>query len=142
MVSVLDFKGKSDDEIINNAIENRGADGIVVIDAKENGEPWLLDNAILLPEHTTVIINNCKIKLSDKCRDNFFRSANCGLGIEDIEKISDIHIKGVGRAVLEGADHPRATGDCSKILSKPCPYEKEDLIKYADWIPEDRKKKR
>ena len=130
MINVLNFSGESDDAIINSAIANKDADGIVVIPAKENREPWILDNAILLPENTTVILNNCTIKLSDKCRDNFFRTANCGVEIEDVEKIHNVHINGIGNVILEGADHPRSTGDSSKINTVPCPYYKEDLIKY------------
>lgn len=139
MVYAADFTGKTDDEIINNAIKSKDADATVVITPKKDNEPWVLDNSILLPENTTIIINNCKIKLSDKCRDNFFRSANCGAGIEDVKKIHNIHIKGIGNAVLEGADHPRSTGDSSKSLAVPSPHEKEDLIRLASWIPDERK---
>lgn len=145
MVDVKNFLGKDDSERIQNAINGRTADGIVVISGRNdeecaNGADWLLDRAILLPENTTIIIRNCKIKLSDRCRDNFFRSANCGFGIDFPAETQNIHIKGEGNAVLEGADHPRATGDASKILACPCPYKDEDLIKYAEWVPEDRKK--
>lgn len=144
MVYANDFFGESDADILNSAIENRGRDGIVVIEPrKSDKEPercdWLLDRAILLPSNTTVIIRNCKLKLSDRCRDNFFRSANCGLGIEENEPLFNIHIKGEGCAVLEGADHPRATGDSGKILKNPCPFTVEDICKHADWIEEQRR---
>ncbi len=138
MVNAKDFLG-TDNEKIDSAILGRGADGIVVIEGKENGEPWLLDRAILLPENTTVILRNVKLKLSDKCRDNFFRTANCGLCIDEPKKIKNVRIIGEGRAVLEGADYPRATGDSSKVLSKLCPFTPEDICKYADWVPQDRK---
>ena len=145
MVNVNNYKGLTDNEIIENAIKNKQKDGIVIIPPRENDiEPerdfWLLDRAILIPENTTVILQNCKIKLSDKCRDNFFRTANCGLGIAYPEKIQNIHIKGEGLCVLEGADHPRAVGDESKVLTCPCPYETEDLCRLADWIPDEDKK--
>ena len=144
MVNVNSFKGINDSEIINKAIENRDADGIVLIpkrvsDVEPERNFWLLDSAILLPENTTVILQNCKIKLSDKCRDNFFRSANSGMGIEFPERIKNIHIKGEGSGLLEGADHPRAVGDSSKLLHAPCPHYPEDICKVADWIPEERK---
>ena len=144
MINVNDFKGTNDNEVIENAIQNRGDDGMVLIPPRcSNTEPernwWSLDRAILLPENTTIILRNCKIKLSDKCRDNFFRTANCGIGIAFPEKISNVHIKGEGLCILEGADHPRATGDGSKILAHPCPYMDDDLCKYGYWIPEDRK---
>ena len=114
MVNVNDFLKQGDNEAFDAAIAARGKDGIVMIPPRESADGrdyWLLDRAILLPENTTVILQNCKIKLSDKCRDNFFRSANCGIGIEEIKPLSNIHIRGEGNAVLEGADHPRATGD-------------------------------
>ena len=144
MVYANDFIRSSDSETLNAAILARGADGIVIIEPRTaRSEPerrhWLLDEAILLPSDVTVILRNCTLKLSDKCRDNFFRSANCGLGIEENEPLSNIHIKGEGRAVLEGADHPRASGDGSKVIKRPCPYEVADICKYADWVPEERK---
>jgi len=142
MVNVNDFLKQNDNETLDAAIAARGADGIVVIPPRKSADGrdwWLLDRAILLPANTTVILQNCKIKLSDQCRDNFFRSANCGIGIEDIQPLSNIHIRGEGCAVLEGADHPRATGDGGKILKNPCPFTVEDICKYADWVPAERK---
>lgn len=144
MVYANDFFGDTDSDVLNAAIENRDADGCVIIEPrKSDKEPerayWLLDRAVLLPSNTTVILRNCKLKLSDRCRDNFFRSANCGLGIEDNEPLANIHIKGEGAAELEGADHPRATGDGSKILKNPCPFTVEDICKCADWIEDQRR---
>lgn len=144
MVNANDYISISDSDTLQAAVNSRGKDGIVVIPPRESSidperDYWLLDRAVLLPENTTVILQNCKIKLSDKCRDNFFRTANCGLGIEFPEKVSNIHIKGEGFCELVGADNPRATGDGSKILANPCPYELEDLCRFADWIPQERK---
>lgn len=145
MVNANHFYGSTDSERIQNAINHRESDGIVLIPPR-NGETeperkvWLLDQAVLLPENTIVILQNCKIKLSNQCRDNFFRSANCGMGIEFPEKTSNIHIKGEGVCTLEGADYPRATGDSSKQLHAPCPHLPEDAMRIADWIPEERRK--
>ena len=125
MRTVNDFSGKTDNERIEEAIRNRDGEIVVIPPRKSDIEPgrdwWLLDRAILLPENTTVVLQNCRIKLSDNCRDNFFRSANCGIGIENPPTISSIHIRGVGDCVLEGADHPRSTGDSSKFIACPCP---------------------
>ena len=140
MVYTSNFKGSSDIEVIENAIAAKDADNIVVIEAKKDGTAWLLDRAILIPEDTTIILRGCKIKLSDRCRDNFFRTNNCGIGIDEPKKIKNVHIKGEGPAVLEGADHPRATGDGGKILKNPAPHFEEDAIKISDWIPEERRK--
>ena len=141
MVSVNDFRCATDNESLEQAIANRGPDGIVVIPPRcSEIEPertyWLLDRAILLPANTTVILQNCTIKLSDKCRDNFFRSANCGIGIADPERIENIHIRGEGLCTLLGADHPRAVGDGGKILANPCPYDHEEIVRLGKWKPE------
>ncbi len=79
---------------------------------------WLLDRAILLPSNTTLLLENSVLKLSDKCRDNFIRSANAGPGIKKVEPLENIFVVGVGNARLEGADRPRATGDSGKLLGE------------------------
>jgi hypothetical protein len=48
-------------------------------------ETWLLDSAILLRSDTTLELDHCRIKLSDRCRDDFMRSANWGWGITETE---------------------------------------------------------
>ncbi len=122
-VTPNDFEG-SDSERINQAIAAVATTGQRVVIPKmnrtKNGvrDIWLLDTAILVQSGTTLELQNCHIKLSDRCRDNFIRSANCGLGITDIAPLSDIHIIGVGSVLLEGADHPRATGDSAKTLGE------------------------
>ncbi|HPJ99849.1 MAG TPA: hypothetical protein PKW60_10220 [Candidatus Hydrogenedentes bacterium] len=114
----------SDSERINQAVAAAAASGRRVVIPRTNYAPdgprdlWLLDSAILVQSGTTLELENCRIKLSDRCRDNFIRSANCGLGITDIAPISNVSIRGIGAAVLEGADHPRATGDSAKILGE------------------------
>lgn len=144
MINANDYRSFTDSETLENALCNIRPDGILVIPPRESDiEPerdwWLIDRAILLPANTTVILQNCKIKLSDKCRDNFFRTANCGLGIEDIDEISNVHIRGEGLCILEGADHPRATGDSEKIIANPCAYTVEDLCRLGHWIPEEHR---
>ena len=146
MLNANDFHGATDNETLELAIRNRTPDGIVIIPPRQSAvDPersfWLLDRAVLLPENTTVILQNCRIKLSDRCRDNFFRTANCGFGFPDPAPIRNVHLRGVGTCVLEGADHPRATGDSSKRQHNPCPHREEDLLAIgADWIPEERRK--
>ena len=104
--------------------------------AEDGRDWWLIDSAILLGGGTTLYLDNCRIKLSDACRDNFIRSANCGLGIETVEPIRDVHIIGIGHPVLQGADHPRATGDSGKQLGVQTygtDAGKEDQSQYGDW---------
>lgn len=144
MVNANHFSGMTDNEILESLIANRGEDGVVhigprVSDVEPERNWWLLDRAVLIPENTTIILQNCKIKLSDRCRDNFFRSANCGMGVENPERIHNIHLKGEGLCILEGADHPRGTGDGSKIINHPAPYLPEDIAKYASYASEQVK---
>lgn len=123
MVTPNDFRG-SDVERINQALGAAAGTGRRVVIPRHNlsadgpRDLWLLDSAIVLPGETVLELNNCHLKLSDRCRDNLMRSANCGLGITEIEPLRNIHIYGVGKALLEGADHPRATGDSGKLLGE------------------------
>ena len=123
-VTPNDFEG-SDVQRINRAIEVGAATGrrVVVprINRAADGERavWLLDSAILVRSNTVLEFDNCHVKLSDRCRDNMIRSANCGLGITDIQPLQNVTLRGRGHVLLEGADRPRATGDSAKTLGKP-----------------------
>lgn len=115
------WDGSDSDRIEQAICGARKNGGVVRIrpripDAGSSRDFWLLDRAILVPSDTTLILENCRIKLSDSARDNLIRSANCGLGIREIQPLSNIHILGIGNAVLEGADRPRSTGDWRKPL--------------------------
>jgi len=113
----------SDSERIQAVVNAAAATGGKVViparipDVTAARDHWLLDRAILLPANTTLVLDNCRLKLSDNSRDNLIRSANCGIGISEIQTLHNIQIIGVGTAVLEGADNPRATGDAEKTLS-------------------------
>ena len=102
-----EFKGKDSERIAQalSVLKKQGG-GTLRMPRREDADGrafWLIDEAILLDADTTLIIENCTIKLSDRCRDNFIRSANCGYGIENIQKINNIHVVGIGDAVLLGA---------------------------------------
>ncbi|MBR9800442.1 hypothetical protein GYB59_01490 [bacterium] len=122
-VTPNDFNG-SDVERINQAIEVAAETGTRVVVPRWNQSAngmrnlWLLDSAILVRSNTVLEFDNCHVKLSDRCRDNFIRSHNCGLGITEIETIENVIIRGRGRVLLEGADRPRSTGDSAKTLGK------------------------
>jgi len=102
---------------INEAKKTTGKVVIPRYDVVTKTDVWLIDEAILLPSDFELELNNCKIKLSDRCRDNFIRSANSGLGISSVTHLNNIRVIGVGNVLLEGAAHPRATGDHNKTLS-------------------------
>jgi hypothetical protein len=115
------FEG-TDTDRINQAIKAAATTGAQVtiprlnLRKNEQREVWLLDSAILLPGNVTLLLDDCRLKLSERCRDNFIRSANCGLGLTEIQPLRNIHIRGQGHPILEGADRPRATGDGAKTL--------------------------
>ena len=119
-----DFSGASDVDRINQALQATAGTGRKVAIPRHNiaeggdRDIWLLDSAILIPGDSVLELENCHLKLSDRCRDNFIRSANCGAGITEIEPIRNVRIQGTGNVVLEGADHPRATGDGGKTLGE------------------------
>jgi hypothetical protein len=115
-----DFKGTDSERIAQalSVLKKQGG-GTLRMPRREDADGrafWLIDEAILLDANTTLIIEDCTIKLSDRCRDNFIRSANCGYGIENVQRINNIRVVGIGNAVLLGADNPRATGDSGKKL--------------------------
>ena len=144
MTNANDFAARTDSETIERALAQLDGDRTLLIPPRVSEiEPerdfWLLDRAVLLESDTTVVLRSCKIKLSDKARDNFFRSANCGLGIEDPAPAQNIHIRGEGTCTLEGADHPRATGDSSKRQHAPCPHEPADIARIGTWVPAERR---
>jgi hypothetical protein len=123
VVTPNEFKG-TDVERINRAIEAAASAGCRVVIPHNNvtggkrKDVWMLDSAILLRSHTTLELDNCRLKLSDCCRDNFMRSSNWEPGAAAAKPLEDIHIRGIGAVVLEGADHPRATGDSVKTLGQ------------------------
>lgn len=140
-VSPNDFTG-TDSERINQAIAAGAATGQRVVVPRQNStgsetrDVWLLDTAILVQSGTILELENCHIQLSDAARDNFIRSANCGMGITDIPPMENVYIRGIGRVVLEGADRPRSTGDSAKTLGERTfgtDAGKEGASQTGDW---------
>jgi hypothetical protein len=110
----------------------KGRSNMVVIPAwnARGTNIWSVDSAILLPSKMTLVLDNCTIKLSDKCRDNMFRSDNVGIGITAPKWNHNISIIGVGNVNLYGADNPRATGDGAKRLSLTPDEDRKRLKTY------------
>ncbi|MBQ9545351.1 MAG: hypothetical protein IJV00_09515 [Clostridia bacterium] len=145
MFNALDFIRPTDTETLQAAVDAAAGGGTVVIPRRKSPfEPerdfWLLDSAVLLPSDVNVVLSGCTVKLSDRCRDNFFRSANCGLGIEENEPLKNISIRGECGAKLVGADRPRSTGDSGKTLTNPCPFERDDVLRFAPWLTEEERR--
>lgn len=134
-----DFRGTDSERIEQALAQLPASGGTLVIPPRQDADGrdwWLLDRAILLADHTTLLLDNATLKLSDRCRDNAIRSANCGLGITDVRPMSGIHVLGRGDARIVGADRPRATGDSAKQLgarSFGTDAGKDGESQYGDW---------
>lgn len=97
---------------INACLKHRkGIDGFVMIVLNQDCK---VSSAILLPENTMFIINNCTIAQEDYTFDNVFRSGNVVLEDGDyyylpdrIDTLHNISIVGVGNAVIKGPDANR-----------------------------------
>lgn len=79
-----------------------------------SGKDYFLDEAIVLPSNTHVIIDNCTLKQNDRVFDNIFRGENVKVNPEepygyplDVDTIENIKIEGRGAAKLIGTDVPR-----------------------------------
>jgi len=134
VITPLQFKG-TDTERIQKAIDAASSSTRSITiprSGSKNGEFWSIDEALRLPSGMTVILDNCILQLSDNCRDNMFRSDNVGIGISDPEWNHGIAIIGQGRAVLRGANNPRATGDGLRNLNlNPAPNYNKDRSSYG-----------
>lgn len=108
---VSDFRktAENDDAAIKLCFEAAKSSGerTVVFD----GNDYLIENAVLLPRDTTVIIDGCKIKQKDLSFDNVFRGDNVTVNGDDpyglplgIVPTENIRIIGKNEAVIEGPD--------------------------------------
>ncbi|MDO4425470.1 MAG: hypothetical protein Q4D17_06885 [Planctomycetia bacterium] len=67
------YSGTDSERIVQAVAASAKMGGVVRIPARVPDEKsprtfWLIDSAILLPANTTLIIENCVIKLSNLCR--------------------------------------------------------------------------
>lgn len=112
----------TDSQKIQNALNDAVSNGKVLkigYNKTSLTNLWIIDTAILLKSNSKIVIENSTLKLSNSTRDNIFRSENCGFGINNSSSniIKNLSIKGIGNAVIQGADNPRSTGDSFKTLS-------------------------
>lgn len=142
-----DFDG-TDTERISQAVQKANSTSNLVRIPRVNANGsniWMIDSAILLPSNLTLVLDNCTLQLSDSSRDNMFRSDNVGLGITDPEWNENISIYGIGKAILKGANNPRATGDGARMLTLNPKLEQEKgnwRVSYGtDAGKPDRKQK-
>lgn len=66
---------KTDSQAIADCLEyyiKTPSASVIVFDSKD----WYIDNAILIPPDTTIIIDDCMIKQNNEVFDNVFRGNN------------------------------------------------------------------
>lgn len=118
---VYDFlsDASTDSEAIRNCLKFGSIlkSRTIIFDRKD----WFIDEAIQLPSHTTVIIDNCMIKQNDRVFDNVFRGVNLTLDQDNlygyplrVSNIEHIKILGRGNARIEGCD-TNLEGDHPKL---------------------------
>lgn len=92
----------TDSDIINSLIKEAVDNGTrrAVIKRKENGSPWFIDRAILVPSDFTLIVDDCIVQLAPGVKDNIIR--NKGAVPCAVESNRNITIKGKGKAILCG----------------------------------------
>ena len=100
---------KSDSEAINLAVrtaKERGVDKVLIPrENKRTGAPlWEIAEAILLPSGIEIVLDNCTLRQADGCFDNIFRTEHTRKeeGRDAALRHRNIHIRGLGNAVLDG----------------------------------------
>ncbi len=104
-VTPNDFKDGSDSDRIEAAVAKALETGersieIPRLNAKSGQALWLIERAILVPSDFTLVLRDCRVRLAPGTRDNLIR--NAGAAKEPVEANENIHILGVGGAVLSG----------------------------------------
>jgi hypothetical protein len=99
-----------DSKIIQDMIDSARSKGVqeVVIKANPDNKTgaWNISQAIELPSCITVYIDNCTLRLVDGVFCNIFCNSMAHRETLDLhEEQSDIHIIGIGEAILDGGNH-------------------------------------
>jgi len=101
----------SDAQMIQKAVDVAAKEGKRVVIPSHNARTgkniWMIDQAILLHSGNTVCLDNCHLRLADGLFDNMFKNdiARTEAAAKLENRTKDVHIYGVGTAVLDGGDH-------------------------------------
>lgn len=92
---------------VDAAAESGGRVVIPRVNARTGQDVWVLGRAVALPSGITVQLDGCRIRQMDGMTDNLFRNARArtpeALHVQGRQH--DIHIEGLGGAVLDGGNH-------------------------------------
>lgn len=109
LIKPEDFSGNNlSEKVINANAFILKSNGNCVLYFGDNKE-YIINEAIILPSNTKVVINDCCVRLKDLTHDNIFRTANLIPNESDrnaictcTEKLHDISIIGYGNAEISG----------------------------------------
>lgn len=87
------------DKIISRQIKSAHEEGRTVVRISGNYE---IRDVIKIPSHTTLILEDCRLRLADGVFTQIFTNENA---LCEGESDCDIHILGVGTAVLDGGEY-------------------------------------
>ncbi len=87
------------DRIISREIQRVHEEGKTVVRISGNYE---ISNEIKIPSHTTLILEDCRLRLADGVFSRIFTNENA---LAEGKGDCDIHILGVGTAVLDGGNY-------------------------------------
>ncbi|MBE6649789.1 MAG: hypothetical protein E7613_00610 [Ruminococcaceae bacterium] len=102
---------KDDAEMIQKAVDAAKECGEKVVIPRHNERTgkdiWMLPRAVKLYTGTTICLDNCHIRQADESFDNIFKNlfARTDEGRLIENRQYDIHIYGLGNAVLDGGNH-------------------------------------
>ena len=122
--------GKTDSESIQNAVnmaKKTGVDKVVIprVNERTNSCEWIIDVAILLPSDIQIVLDNCHLIQATGCFDNVFRNEN--FYNEEICRTlageqRNIHITGIGNALIDGGVHNGITEENHKRTDPNLPH--------------------
>ncbi len=139
-INVNDYKDKTSDwEMIQSAIDDAAITGKAVVIPKTNERTkkaiWDIDKTILLHSESILILQNAHLRLSDGAICNMFtnKNARTPLAETDEGKEKNIHILGVGKALLDGGIHNgmyEDNGITRKVMKKTNHHITENCMMY------------
>ena len=92
---------------VDAAIEKGKSVMIPAFNERTGKKIWILDRAVKLHSGSVICLHNCHLRLAEQAFDNIFKNdtarTEAALRVEN--RTYDVHIYGVGNAVLDGGDH-------------------------------------
>ncbi len=139
-INVNDYKSKkSDRDMIQSALDEAFLTGKAVVIPKHNERTnkdiWDIDEAIMLNDESTLILQNAHLRLADGAVCNMFVNKNARTELALTEECAqkNIHIMGIGKALLDGGIHNQMyedNGITRKVMKKSTHHITENCMMY------------